>query len=166
MPNQDTVADLFELAISAERGAEALYTRFTELFAEHPPVAEFWRVYARQESMHAEWLEQLADGLDEDQLAAAADATILKDAQKTLSFSLEQTLSTIETLEDAYQLASEMENGETNAVFAFLTEHLAPSDRLRTFLRGQLSDHLNKLLVDFPLEFQSATLRQQIKAGR
>lgn len=164
MPNQDTVAGLFELAISAELIAEALYRRFAEMFAAHPPVAEFWQMYARQESAHAEWLEQLADGLDEIQLATPADASILEGAQKILGFSLEQTLSEIKTLEDAYQLATEMENGETNAVFAFLTEHLAPSDRLRTFLRGQLSDHLNKLLVDFPLEFQSAARRQQIKA--
>ncbi len=165
MPDQDTMADLFELAISAELIAETLYKRFAEMFAAHPPVTEFWQMYARQESAHAGWLEQLADGLDEAQLAAPADASMLRDAQKILSFSLEQTLSQIETLEDAYRLATEMENGETNAIFAFLTEHLAPSDRLRTFLRGQLSDHLNKLLVDFPLEFQSAARRQQIKAG-
>ena len=89
---------------------------------------------------------------------------MLKDAQRTLVFSLEKTLGTIKTLVDAYQLASEVENGETNAIFSFLTEHFAPSDELRAFLRGQLTNHLNKLMVDFPLEFQSTARRRQIKA--
>jgi len=162
MSDPTTLADLFELAIQAERNAEALYDRFAQLFAAHPKVADFWHQYARQEAAHADWLTQLVESLDADQLDAPADPTILNNAQRLLSFSLDKVLETVHTLDDAYQLATEMENGETNAIFQFLTEHVAPSEQLRAFLRGQLRDHLSKLMVDFPLEFQSAARRQQV----
>lgn len=164
MSASNTVADLFNLAILAERAAETLYTRMAEQFAAYHEVAQFWDMYARQEAAHADWLRQLADSLEDAQLAAPADPTILQDAQKILQFSLEHTLASVKNLDDAYQLATEMENAETNAIFSFLTEHFAPTDKLRTFLRSQLTSHLSALLIDFPLEFQSTERRRQVIA--
>lgn len=165
MADPTTLAGLFELAIAAEQNAGSVYERFAQLFAAHPKVAQFWHEYARQEEAHAEWLTQLLESMEAEQLSQPTDPSVLQNAQRLLSISVDQILANVHDLEDAYQLATEMENGETNAIFEFLTEHAAPSERLRTFLRAQLKDHLGKLMVDFPLEFRSAAQRREIQAA-
>lgn len=166
MADPTTLAGLFELAIAAEQTASSIYDRFAQLFAAYPKIARFWHEYARQEDAHAEWLTQLFESMDADQLNQPTDPNVLQNAQRLLSISVDQILAGVHDLEDAYQLATEMENGETNAIFEFLTEYAAPSERLRAFLRAQLKDHLGKLMVDFPLEFRSAAQRRAIQAVR
>ena len=68
----------------------------------------------------------------------------------------ETRLEGIKTLEDAHQLATELENSETNAIFEFMivnfsTDELAKSHQ---FLRTQLSTHIARLENDFPIAFR------------
>ncbi|OQY21229.1 MAG: hypothetical protein B6I35_08850 [Anaerolineaceae bacterium 4572_32.2] len=44
-----TVAELFEMAIGAEKAAEELYHGLAAKFAHHPEVADFWKEYAAEE---------------------------------------------------------------------------------------------------------------------
>lgn len=120
MSNEATVDSLFDLAIAAERAAEELYRRLGARFADHAEVAGFWTNYAAEEAGHVAWLQRIRASLTAEQLSAPANPRVLADARKALETSVETRLRSIGNLEAAYQLANELENSETNAVFEFL----------------------------------------------
>jgi rubrerythrin len=158
------IRDLFDLAISAERAAEALYRGLEAKFAHHPEVAAFWSRYAEDEDGHARWLERLKASLDAEQLEAPADPVMAESLRRLLDVPIEDRLAEVEDLEDAYQLVNELEHSETNAVFEFLITHFASEQTTPAFLRAQLRDHVTRLMVDFPIQFQTAEARHEIKA--
>ena len=75
-------------------------------------------------------------------------------------------LENIKTLEDAYSLATDLENTETNAIFEFILTHFSPKevDNAQSFLRVQLNNHAIKLITHFPTEFMNTAARQEIIA--
>lgn len=162
--NKTTVAELFELAIAAEKAAEELYRALEAKFAHHQEVADFWRKYAAEEAGHAQWLERLRRASSPEQLSAPADPLMLKDARKVLQFSIENTLEKTENLEDAYQLVHRLENSEINAIFEFLVTNFSSDEETQSFLRSQLHDHITKLTTGFPTRFRSAVRRRETKA--
>lgn len=164
--NTETVAKLFEYAISLERGAETLYRELERMFASYPEIASFWKHYADEEKGHASYLERVRVNVDANRLSAKADDDILRKVHRCLAEASAARLVNIKTLEDAYQLAVELENSETNAVFEFVilnfsTDELAKS---RSFLHTQLSAHITRLETDFPASYRSAAARQSVFA--
>jgi hypothetical protein len=164
MPDEVTVNQLFDMAIAAERAAEGVYRRLQAMFAPHPDVVRFWSDYAAAEDSHAQWLEHIRAAIDAGQLAAPADPHTVHAAQALLRFPVEQALQGIQTLDDAYQLASEMESGETNVVFDFLIGHFAADPQAQAFMRSQLKDHISKISSGFPARFRSSASRLSVKA--
>lgn len=164
MSNKAMVADLFELAIAAEKAMEELYRGLEAKFAHHQEVADFWGKYAAEEARHARWLERLRDTSSPEQLSAPADPFMLKDARKILQFSIENRLKKIKNLEDAYQLVNELENSETNAIFEFLITNFSSDKETQSFLRSQLRDHIANLTIEFPTQFKGTARRQAVKA--
>lgn len=164
--NTETVGNLFEYAIELERAAENLYRKLEEKFSLYPEVALFWNHYADEESGHASYLERIRDGVDTDRLSSQADGVILQKVRQCLDMASNVGLGKIKTLEDAHQLATELENSETNAVFEFMiinfsTDELAKSHQ---FLRTQLNVHIARLENDFPIEFRGKAIRQNVPA--
>ena len=162
----ETVNALFEYAISLERSAETLYRSIGQLFAAHDDLVAFWNNIADEEKGHAMYLERVRDGLQAERLNTPANDVILEHAKNCLRESSEITLEDIHTLQDAYELAVELENSETNTIFEFVittfsTEELAKSHK---FLRTQLQDHVAKLEKEFPSRFMSRIARQEVKA--
>ena len=164
MPDDVTVNQLFDMAIRAERAAEHVYRRLGAMFARHLDVARFWNDYAAAEDSHAQWLESIRSTLDPKQLTAPADPQTASNAQELLRLPVEQALQGIQTLDDAYQLASEMESGETNVVFDFLIGHCASDPQAQSFMRSQLKDHISKISTGFPARFRSSASRSSVKA--
>ncbi len=164
MPDEVTVDQLFDMAIMAERTAEHVYRRLGTMFAAHWDVVRFWSDYAAAEDSHAQWLERIRGELSSKQLAAPADPQTVSNAQELLRLPVEQALEGIRTLDDAYQLANEMESGETNVVFDFLIGHCASDPQAQAFMRSQLKDHIAKISVGFPVRFRSSISRLSIKA--
>lgn len=163
MAKKATVATLFELAIAAERAAEALYRALEKKFAHHQPAADFWNSYAKEEAGHARWLERLRDRLSAEQLSAPADPKVLQQANKALQFSVEHALKGIKNLDDAYQLTNELENAETNAIFEFILNNSPTDEQTTAFLRAQLQSHVGQIMIEFPTQFDSQA-RLAIKA--
>ncbi len=163
MSGKATVDKLFEMAIAAERAGEALYRGLETKFAHHQPAASFWASYAKEEAGHARWLERLQDRLSMEQLSAPADPKVLQEAHKALQFSVEHALKGVGNLDDAYQLASELENAETNAVFDFLITTFPDDEQTAPFLRAQLRGHVGKIMIEFPAQFDLQA-RREVKA--
>jgi hypothetical protein len=159
-----TVAQLFEMAIAAEKAAEELYHGLKSKFARHQEVADFWQEYADEEAMHANWLRQMRDSLTPEQLAQPADASILQSAHRAFQVSVEKALKGVKNLDDAYELVNDLENSETNAVFEFIIGCFGEDEKAQTFLRSQLRDHIGRLIADFPTQFRTATARRGVGA--
>ena len=158
MPQDATVAELFKLAIDLEKAAEELYRRLESKFAHRQKVADFWKEYATEEAGHAKWLERLRDGSSPEDLSALGNPLMLEEARKLLQYYTETDLAGIENLRDAYQLADELENSEINAIFEFLVDNFSADEKMQDFLRSLLKDHIAKLMLWFPTQFDDLAL--------
>jgi hypothetical protein len=165
MSNPVTVDELFDWAMKAEKIAEDVYRHFQASFASQTDAARFWRDYAAAEVGHARVLKRIREGLSPEQLAAPADVETAAAAQRLLKFPVEKALQEVETLEDAYQLANEIESGETNVVFEFLIVHFASDAQAQALIRSQLRDHVAKISTGFPARFTSSASRLSVKAA-
>lgn len=164
MPQPSTTNDLFDLAVTMEKSAEDLYRRFARMFSSEPDVAKFWSRFADEERGHANYLERVRGTLPSEVLAAPGDAAMLEAAQRGLANSVDSIVNHVKNLDDAYQIAVELENAETNAVFDFIlvnfpTEELAKS---QAFLRVQLGRHVAAIENELPARFKSTMLRREI----
>jgi hypothetical protein len=157
------VRQAFEVAMRAEKTAERLYQGLAEKFIEHAEIVAFCLQYAADEIKHAGWLLDLKIRLNEDQLAKPVDADTLNLLQAVSQFSLEQALSSVNDLEDAYQLIDEVENGETNAIFQFLMNNFESNAQIRMFLREQLAKHVARLATDLPAQYLETAARRAVK---
>ena len=157
-----TVAQAFAIAIGAEKAAKMMYQGLEAKFANHADIAEFWQQYAGDEAKHAEALEGMLARLSAEQLAAPVDAQTVAALQTMAGFSVEKALLGGKNLEDAYQLVSEVENGETNAIFEFLLM-FEKDEHLRVFLRAQLNKHMKRLTDGIPARYQGILSRKAIQ---
>jgi rubrerythrin len=152
------------MAIAAERSAQELYSRLAGMFAHHPQVADFWKAYAAEEAGHATWLSGFREKLTPEQLSAPADATMVHKARQVLGLSIGDALGKVKTLEDAYQLAHELESSETNVVCEFLIDNFASDEKTHAFLRAQLRNHIARLMTGLPMQFRGTADRHGIEA--
>ena len=164
MPNI-TVKEAFEAAIGAEKAAEDFFHGLEAKFKHNHEVSLLWRQYAEDEAMHARWLEALRDKVSQEELSTFVDEHTVQLLKVVEHISVEKALVNIHDLEDAYELVNEIENGETNAIFCFLTDNFAADDKMRDFLRGQLNNHVARLAIDLPPQYQGAAARRKIKAS-
>ncbi len=159
-----TVAQAFEVAIATEKAAERLFQGLEAKFAHHEDVATFWKQYTLDEAQHAEWLEGLKARLTTEQLSGLIDAHTVGLLQTVAGFSVEKALIGVKNLEDAYQLVNEIESGETNAIFQFLFDNFETDVQVQDFLRAQLSEHIARLSLDFPVQYRVTISRKAIQA--
>lgn len=164
MSQQVTVDQLFDLAMALERAAEALYQGLAARFAHAPQVAKFWRQYAAEEASHARHLAHIQAKVSPERLSEAADAGMVEQARRLLEVSAGTRLNQVRNLEDAYQLANELESAETNAVFEFLIERFSGTREAQSFVRAQLKSHIGRLMSEFPEPYRSRTSRLRLKA--
>lgn len=159
-----TIAQAFDVAISAERAAEMLFQGLAAKFAPYQDVAAFWKQYADEEVKHAEWLEGLKAKLTTEQLSSSVDAHTVGLLRAVTDFSVEKALGGVKDLEDAYQLVNEIENGETNAILQFLLDHFEADVPMHEFLRAQLNKHIARLSTDLPVPYKGVLSRKAIRA--
>ncbi len=157
----DTAETLLELAITAEQKNREFYQGLSKMFCHLSGVAHFWQGMAMDEVEHAQELENIRKSLTAEQLHAPANKTALSQARKALMFSVSDSLNSIITLEDAYQIAGHLERSEVNTVFSFITSEFVPGDRQKEFILWQLENHTQKM-VKFPELFGDSESRKEI----
>ena len=158
----ETVGNLFDYALELERATETLYRQIGRMFAHAPDVELFWSHYADEERGHALYLERIQQEVDAGRLSAAADHGMMVDVQNCLGATTLKRLESVRNLEDAYQLASELENAEINSIFEFMVMNFSTDELARShkFLRVQLSKHLAQLETGLPNQYRSSLARQ------
>ena len=152
-PGSQTVATLIELAIASEQASQELYVRLAQKYSYLPQIADFWQKMSLDEEAHARGLEKIRDSLTPEQLQAPVDPVVFEQAKRSASLSVEDKLNPISTLEDAYQLAHDLEHSEINTVFEFITAEFISLDVQREFVSAQLKKHAARL-GEFPVAYR------------
>jgi hypothetical protein len=78
-----------------------------------------------------------------------------------LSISNTNKVNSIQNLDDAFQMANDLESSDINIVFNFLKLKLVPDSEKTSLSPDVIERHLHKL-VDFPKTFGDAPMRKSI----
>ncbi len=160
---EQTVENVFQQAIQAEYKSRFLYVQFSKMFNHVHEVSALWTSLAKDEVYHAKVLEKIQASLTIEQLSQTADQELLDNIKEVLTFLREIKLDMINTLDDVYEVAHELEFSEINSVFKILaTEFISDVYRKEAVL-SQLGQHTEKLIT-FNEKFGDKTWRKGIIA--
>lgn len=156
-----TIELLFEHAIEIEYKAAHIYERLSKLFEHVPGLSDFWSDLAQDEIRHAATLLDVQKLLTPEQLSARSNKKIWDNVTNTQHLLNRDLVGTINTLDDAYELAHNIENSEVNAIFQFFAAEYVPSDERKKFVVSEITQHLKKLM-DFSSNFGDRNWRKGI----
>ncbi len=157
-----SISELFSVSLQLERAAHILYAKWANAFAAYPEIASFWSQYAQEEAYHAKLLERARSSLSSEQLMSSTGVNSFL-ASFDLLQNLKEAEAKITDLEEAYQFAEKMEHSEVNALFEFLVSR-SPFFEMSEVSEG-LSNHIDRLANDFPVEFRNQDARRNIKVN-
>jgi hypothetical protein len=140
-----TMEWLFERAMAWESAARDLYALMAHWFPQDPRVSRFWQELSGDESRHVDFLQETRAGLSRDQLAAPLDKKAMEIARQVEALLTRVRVEELVTLDDAYELAHELESSEINLVFRLLTVELLADSERQDFLWTQINEHLERL---------------------
>ncbi len=158
-----TVADVFDLAIEIEMKAGKLYEMLAGMFAHEPAVAGFWNDLKDDEAGHAEILRKAFAELPVGGAESAAEPGIwvtLVELKRRID---RCSPNDFKTLEDAYEVAHELEYSEVNGIFNLLASGLTSPEMKVELVDMNIARHQNKL-IDFTRNFGGRAWRQTILA--
>jgi rubrerythrin len=159
-----TLEDLFRRAIGIERRAGEVYAALARRFCRAPEVAAAWSRLMADEDLHARVLQDICDRLSREQQISLADAAMWEHVVRIEGLLEGGVEASVGNLEEAYQLAHEIEYSEINAMFRFLATDVIPSEERKRFVARHLDEHHGKLewFVDAVGDSES---RRLIKVG-
>jgi rubrerythrin len=163
MPDPDkTIERLIEAAIAIECQAAGIYQTFSEQFTQVPGLSAFWQSLNKDEIEHAAILKDTRSLLTPEQLSTQPGDKMWEDITVIRRMMDQDPAAAVRTLDDAYELAHELESSETNAIFRFLAAECVPSGIRKELIHSVLERHLNKL-TDFSQTFGDREWRRGIK---
>jgi len=155
---------LFKLAIGTEKTAEEFYSGLAEKFSHLPEISTFWLTLADDEKHHAQELEKIQDSLSPSQLSTPADPLTLQKAKQNRHISVLSLLNSVKNLNDAYEIAHQLEYSEVNVVFGFLMTRFISSEQQKEFVGSEIKVHQARLL-EFFQTFGGAEWRKGIEVS-
>jgi rubrerythrin len=162
---EETIELLFENAIEIEKKAAHIYERLSKLFSHVPGLYDFWGALVEDEKRHATTLQDVQKLLTPEQLLAHPDKKIWDDMASIQRLLSKDLIGAINTLDDAYELAHELEFSEVNAIFQFLAAEFVPSAERKKQVISEITQHQQKLL-DFSRNFGDRNWRKGINIQR
>ncbi|MBI9087113.1 MAG: hypothetical protein JEZ11_26200 [Desulfobacterales bacterium] len=162
--DQKTLADLFRAAIALEEQAGAIYDQLSHRFAHVPEIHAFWKGMQADEIGHAEALETIRDSQTAADLSRRIDPKMWSEAVEINRFLSGDRVRMVETLDDAYMLAHEIEFSEVNAIFKFLAVKSVSLEARSDFVLSQIRQHQEKI-TSFNHTFGDRAWRRSILAS-
>lgn len=163
-PNKPrTVADVFDLAIEIELKAGRLYESLAGMFAHEPAIAEFWVGLKNDEADHAAILRRTFGELSPDRASSSADQTVWDKLVEMKRRIDRCSPDDFKTLEDAYEVAHELEYSEVNGIFELLASGLTSEDSKVALVDANIARHQNKL-IEFTRTYGGRAWRQTIRS--
>lgn len=156
-----TVADVFTLAIEVELKAGKLYELLAGMFGHEPAVAAFWNGMKDDEVDHAEILRKAFAELSAAK-ASSPDQLGIWVRLLTMKRRIERCApEDFRTLEDAYEVAHELEYSEVNGIFELLASGLTSADSKVALVDANIARHQSKL-IEFTRNYGGRAWRQTI----
>ena len=159
-----TIEKLLNVAIRLEAAAGYFYEGLADGFSHCPEVAEFWRVMAAEEACHENRLVEWRASLSVARLSQPADARMLQMGENLLGVSVEELLGGVRNLDDAYEMAHDLESSETNTIFRFFITEFSQDQRVIAVLRQDLDEHMERLASGFPSRYATRAARVDVPA--
>ena len=158
-----SLGELIETAIAAEDAARKVYLGFTHKFVSRPDVSDFWQTMADDEGDHGRILSGLRDRVPVEELAVPIDARLAEKAEQLKSLDIHKLVNSVGNLNDAYQIAYDLESSEVNTVFNFLTIRFLSTDESYAIISATIDHHLLRL-AEFTRTFGDAEQCKHIAA--
>ena len=158
-----SVKQLFGMAIAIELTAADFYDSLSQRFAHEVDVSDFWHQLSLDEKAHAAALENARDRLTAETLAQSPDDQLARRVVEAHRQIDGLTAAPINTLDDAYELAHDIEFSEVNAIFKVLATEMVPVETHRQFVLDQIETHQKRLLT-FGAAFGDRAWRRQVRA--
>ena len=155
------IAGFFEHALEIEQKSADIYAKLSKLFSHVPEVSAFWNEFAKEEKQHRDTLKEIYDSLTNEQLFSFLNEDIMQKVNEIQNILNKDLISPIKNLNDAYELAHELEYFEVEAVFKFLANKVITSEERKNFILLEINDHQQKLTV-FSNKFGDATSRRRV----
>ena len=156
-----TIEKLFAFSIEIELRAAAIYLNFAKWFPMIPGLANFWLDMQEDELGHARALEDIRGTLPVEVLRDAAPAEMLQNVKSIQKLISKDLMGGVHTLDDAYELAHELEFSEANVLFNFLTSDVMTFGQQADITYTNIVQHQKKLL-DFNDLFGDREWRKSI----
>ena len=158
-----TLGQLVDTAIAAEDAARKVYLGFTHKFIARPDVSDFWQTMADDEAEHGRILSQVRYRVPADELMMPIDARLAEKAEKLQSLDIHKLVNSVYNLNDAYQIAYDLESAEVNTIFNFLTIRFLSTDESYDIITSTIDRHLLRL-AEFTRTFGDAQQCRHIAA--
>lgn len=156
-----TLSSLFECAIINEMKAADIFASFSDAFSFHDGLKNFWDDMQKDEIMHAEVLRTIHNDLPETRLAEKPDDNVCKYAEKAYQLINSITNEKPKNLDEAYELAHELEFCELNEVYLILLDCKIGSKKAKQFIKDEIKKHQSKM-VNFKETFGDKSWRKTI----
>ncbi len=141
-----TVNDILSTSAHFEKVAADFYGMLAKRFAHLPEVSNYWNELSGDELMHEKLVLSVQHSLSKEKLEALPIkelTTSVTSVQKLLDII---TKYNIQTLDDAYELAHQLEFSEVNAVLKLIITNLMPPEKYEEFVTSRIDEHEGKLL--------------------
>ena len=159
--SKDTIEAVFESAIEIENKAADIYRKFSQLFSHIQDVSDFWQGLTEDEMQHANTLQDIRKPLTSEQVLSPCDKDLSAKVAEIQLMQSEVLTRSIKNLDDAFELAHELEFSELNAIFKLLATEFVPSEERKQFLVSGVTKHQQKL-KDFGHTFGDRDWRKAI----
>jgi len=160
-----TIASLLAVAIRLEAHAREFYEALAGQFENCPDAARFWRIMAADEACHENRLIEWGSSLCAERRSQPVDAAMLRTGGSLLGTSIADLLGEIRTLDDAYEMAHDLESSEINTIFRFFIAEFAHEACVRSVLMQDLDEHAERLMTGFPARYTTRAARAEVRTS-
>lgn len=155
-----TVGEILERAITIEKSVADLYAVFKKRFSHVPGMSDFWGDLRRDEISHIGELRVVYESMPVGKLGILESRAISLSVHRAMVSVEDVCLSKIQTLDDAYEIARNLEFSEINAIFEYLTMSLVSPSSKSDLIAYQIDEHQQKL-ANFDMLYGDKNWRSQ-----
>ena len=142
---EKTIQLIFELAINWETQARDLYANFAKLFNHEPKVSAFWIQLAKDESQHIVVLKDILNKLSTEKRLMKIGNEQWTSVTRVEGLIKEAITRKVSTLDDAYELAHQLERSELNTLFKLIVNDYHTDEKVKKFILSDVIEHTERL---------------------